>query len=170
MKDPIKLLAIGDRRTIGKSAEVARAILRDPLLFDPVFDAMWKSADPGVRMRAANVCEAVTRARPDLLAPRKKDLLEHVSLIEQQEVRWHYCQMLPRVPLTPGERRRAFAHLKTFANDKSGIVRTFSLQAMFDLAEQDRTLRAETRDWIIAQMKNGTPAVKSRGRKLLRTL
>jgi len=170
MKDPIALLAIGDRRTTGKSDEVARAILRDPALFDLVFDAMWQNEDAGARMRAADVCETVTQTRPDLLQPRKKDLLKYVSRVEQQEVRWHYCQMLPRVKLTPSERRRAYQQLKTFADDKSGIVRTFALQAMFDLAQQDLSLRDETRAWIITQMENGTPAVKSRGRKLLQSL
>lgn len=170
MKDPLKLLAIGDRRTTGKSDEVARAVLRDPKLFGVVFEAMWQSEDAGVRMRASNVCETVTRTRPELLTPHKRDLLKHVSKVEQQEVRWHYCQMLPRVKLTPTARRRAFAQLKTFANDNSAIVRTFALQAMFDLARQDATLRDETRAWIVVQMENGTPAVSSRGRKLLQML
>lgn len=170
MKDPLKLLAIGDRRTTGKSDEVAAAVLRDPKLFDVVFDAMWQSDDAGIRMRASNVCETVTRSMPELLTPRKKDLLKHVANVEQQEVRWHYCQMLPRAKLTPAERRRAFAQLKTFSNDKSGIVRTFALQAMFDLAQQDPTLEEETREWIVKQMENATPAVKSRGRKLLAAL
>lgn len=170
MKDPLALLAIGDRRTTGKSDQVVRAILRDPALFDEVFDAMWQNDDAGVRMRAADVCETVTRTRPDLLQPRKKDLLKYVASVEQQEVRWHYCQMLPRVKLTTSERHRAFQQLKTFADDKSGIVRTFALQAMYDLAMQDASLRDETRAWIVKQMENGTPAVKSRGRKLLKGL
>lgn len=170
MKDPLKLLAPGDRRTTGNADRVARAILRDPALFDVVFVAMWQSEDAGVRMRAADVCEAVTRTMPELLSPHKRDLLKHVSRVAQQEVRWHYCQMLPRLKLTRLERRGAFAQLKTFSNDKSGIVRTFALQAMFDLAQQDRSLRDETREWIVLQMKEGTPAVKSRGRKLLRSL
>lgn len=170
MKDPLKLLALGDRRTTGKSDEVARAVLRDPTLFDVVFHAMWQSNDAGVRMRAADVCETVTRTMPELLISHKQDLLKHVSNVEQQEVRWHYCQILPRVKLTSTERQRAFAQLKTFSGDKSGIVRTFALQAMFDLAQQDKSLREDARVWIELQMENGTPAVRSRGRKLLKAL
>lgn len=170
MKSLLEQLAIGDRRTTGASDAVSRAILQNPKLFDAVFEAMWKSDDAGVRMRAADVCEHVTQTRPDLLHARKKDFLKFVAPIQQQEVRWHYCQMLPRLKLTRAERRRAFDRLKTFANDKSGIVRTFALQAMFDLAQQDASLRDETRAWIEQQMENGTPAVKSRGRKLLTLL
>ncbi len=170
MKSLLEQLAIGDRRTIGKSEDVSRAILKNPELFDEVFEAMWQSDDGGVRMRASNVCETVTRTRPDLLQARKKDLLKFVAPMNQQEVRWHFCQMLPRVKLTRGEQRRAFEQLKTFADDKSGIVRTFALQAMFDLSQQDASLRGETRAWIERQMEHGTPAVKSRGRKLLTLL
>ena len=170
MKALLEQLAIGDRRTIGKSEDVSRAILKNPKLFDEVFNAMWQSDDAGVRMRASNVCETVTRTRPNLLQARKKDLIKFVASVNQQQVRWHYCQMLPRVKLTRVERRRAFKQLKTFADDKSGIVRTFAMQAMFDLSQQDASLRDETRAWIEQQLENGTPAVKSRGRKLLRAL
>lgn len=166
MKNLLQDLAFGDRRTTGKSAQVTDAVLRDPKLFDLVFDAMWQSEDAGVRMRASNVCETVTRTRPDLLQARKKDLLKYVAHVNQQEVRWHYCQMLPRVKLARGERRRAFEQLKTFLGDKSGIVKTFAMQAMYDLAMHDGTLFEETRAVIDAVLETGTPAMKARARKL----
>lgn len=166
MRSLLEELAIGDRRTTGRSAQVADAVLRDPKLFDIVFEAMWQSDDAGVRMRASNVCETVTRTRPDLLQARKKELLKDVAQVQQQEVRWHYCQMLPRVKLTRAERRRAFEQLKTFLGDKSGIVKTFAMQAMYDLAMQDDTLLEETRAVIDEVLVTGTPAMKSRGRKL----
>src|SRR5262245_15464369 len=100
MIDLVELLRRGDRRTTGESERVTRLVLKVPKYFDAIFDAMWQSEDAGIRMRASNVCETVTRMRPDLLQPRKLDLLKHVSRVEQQEVRWHYCQMLPRVKLT----------------------------------------------------------------------
>ncbi len=170
MSKLVELLTLGDRRTTGKSKEVAEAILQNPREFDAVFKAMWQSDDAGVRMRAADVCEHVTQTRPDLLQTRKKDFLKYVAPVTQQEVRWHYCQMLPRLKLTRAERRRAFEQLKTFAGDQSSIVKTFALQAMFDLSEQDESLRDETRAWIEQQMEDGTPAVKSRGEKLLQKL
>jgi len=170
MNDLLAQLAIGDRRTTGKSAQVAQAILRNPKLFDVVFDAMWQSEDVGVRMRASNVCETVTRTRPDLLQPRKSDLLKHVAAVTQQEVRWHWCQMLPRLALTRPERRRAFALLTGFMEDKSSIVRTFAMQAMADLARQDEQLMPQTLALIREFTGNGTPAMRSRGRKLLQEL
>lgn len=168
--DLLAKLARGDRRTTGASDEVTAAVLREPKLFDAVFDAMWQSEDAGVRMRASNVCETVSHTRPDLVQARKKDLLEHVAPVAQQEVRWHYCQMLPRVKLTPAERRRAFEQLQTFLGDKSGIVRTFAMQAMFDLAQQDASLQTSTRAVLEQALETGTPAMRSRARKILKEL
>lgn len=168
--DLLAQLSVGDRRTTGASAEVTARVLDNPELFDPIFNAIWQNDDPGTRMRAANVCETVTRARPDLLQARKSDLLKNIAPIPQQEVRWHYCQMLARVKLTRAERRRAFDQLKTFLDDKSSIVKTFAMQALFDLAEQDPSLQSETRALLERLAETGTPAMKSRGKKLLRAL
>ncbi|MBI4672462.1 MAG: hypothetical protein HY741_12460 [Chloroflexi bacterium] len=166
----LEQLAIGDMRTTGKSAEVTAAILKNPKLFDSVFDAMWQSADAGVRMRAANVCETVTRTRPDLLQPRKRDLFQRVAPMPQQEVRWHVCQMLPHLKLTRAERRRAYAIVQSFLDDKSSIVRTFAMQAMADFAKQDATLLPQTIALIEKLAASGTPAMRSRGKKLLKEL
>lgn len=168
--DLVTQLATGDRRTTGKSAQVTQTILKHPKLFDQVFDALWQSADAGVRMRAADVCETVSRTRPDLLQARKRDVFKQVAPIEQQEVRWHLCQMLPRLQLTRAERRRAYALMQASLAHKSGIVRTFAMQAMVDFAKQDATLLPETIAQIETLTATGTPAMRSRGKTLLREL
>lgn len=170
MKDPVKLLAEGDRRTTGASAQVTQAILQNPKLFGAVFDAMWQSDDAGVRMRASNVCETVSRSRPDLLQNRKRDLFRHIAPMLQQEVRWHLCQILPRLKLTRAERRRAYSIMRSYLDDKSSIVRTFAMQAMADFAEQDAALLPETITLIATLTATGTPAMRSRGKKLLQKL
>ena len=170
MMNLIDQLAIGDRRTTGKSAEVTQAILENPRLFDAVFEAIWQNQDAGVRMRASNICETVSRTRPDLLQARKRDLFKHVAPIPQQEVRWHVCQILPRLQLARAERRRAYAIMQNYLDDKSSIVRTFAMQAMADFARQDKTLLPETIALLEQLTQNGTPAMRSRGKKLLREL
>lgn len=170
MNKLIAQLAIGDRRTTGKSDAVTQAVLKNPKLFVQVFDAMWQSDDAGVRMRASNVCETVSRTRPDLLQPHKRDVFKRLAPIPQQEVRWHLCQMLPRLKLTKTERRRAYAIMQSYLDDKSSIVRTFAMQAMADFAKQDATLLPETISQIETLTAIGTPAMRSRGKKLLREL
>jgi hypothetical protein len=155
-----------DRRSTGRSDEVAAAILAQPELFGVIFDGIL-SADPVLRMRCADAVEKASAQNPALLKPHKAQLIGPIAQIDQQEVRWHAAQMFARVTLTPKERKRVMAILETYLNDKSAIVKAFSMQAMADLAMQDDSLRPMVLAKIKALMQNGTPAVQSRGRKLL---
>jgi hypothetical protein len=121
-------------------------------------------------MRAADAVEKITARQPAWLAPYKTRLIQEVARIEQQEVRWHVAQLFSRLDLTPAERQEVLAILETYLNDKSKIVKTFTMQAMADLAGQDPSLRPA----IIARLEtltaSGSPAMQSRGRKLLARL
>jgi hypothetical protein len=122
--------------------------------------------DPLVRMRSADAAEKITQARPEFLQPYKKQLLQTVSRIEQQEVRWHLAQMLPRLELSPEEREQALEILISFLGDQSKIVQTFSLQALADLAVGDRNLIPQVRVILADALGSGSPAVVSRVKKL----
>jgi hypothetical protein len=165
----LRKLAGTDRRSIGKSSQVVVQVLKNPRLFRVLFDGML-DADPILRMRCADAVEKITARRPELLHPYKKRLIHHVARIEQQEVRWHVAQMVSRLELTPRERRAVVAILREYLNDQSGIVRTFSMRALADIAKQDATLRPA----MVRQLENltrtGTPAMQARGRKLLAKL
>ena len=54
--------------------------------------------------------------------------------------------------------------------DKSKIVRTFAMQALVDLAKIDRTLIPRVQPIVEEAVRAGSPAMKSRGRKLLTEL
>ena len=162
-------LAGGDRRSIGRANKVAAQVLEDATLFGSVFEGLL-SDDPVLRMRCADVIEKVTRAHPEFLAPYKRRLLREIAKIDQQEVRWHVAQVFPMLGMTRAERRAAVEILTGYLEDKSKIVKTFSMQALADIAEQDATLKPA----ITAQLEfltgTGSPAMKSRGRKLLARL
>ncbi len=165
----LQKLAGGDRRSIGKSEEVVALVLADPKRLSAVFDGML-SGDPLLQMRCADVVEKVTAQRPELLAPFKARLLKQVAGLKQQEVRWHAAQMFSRLDLNKRERRTVFKKLTEYLTDESRIVKTFAMQALADIAERDEELRPE----IIKQLKRmtraGSPAMKSRGKKLLAKL
>lgn len=159
----------GDRRSIGRSAEVVADVLADPPLFALLFQGLLVT-DPLVRMRAADAIEKITAQHPEYLIPYKAQLLHEVGPIEQQEVRWHVAQLLSRLPLTADERRTAVALLNRYLDDPSKIVKTFAMQALADLALVDTELRPQ----LVAQLEQltttGSPAMRSRGRKLLAQL
>ena len=130
------LLKIGDLRTTGKSEEVVNMVLANPQLFDDVVNAILTD-DPGIRMRASDAAEKITLIHSEWLHPYKKLFLDKISKINQQEVRWHTAQMMPRLKLTKAERKRVFDLLLTYLEDKSRIVKTSTMQALADIAIQD---------------------------------
>lgn len=164
-----KLLAGGDRRSIGRSDEAVQIVLESPDLFRALVDAIL-APDPVVRMRAADAAEKASAAQPELLLPEKDRLLTVVAAIPQQEVRWHVAQMLPRLQLDPAERRAALEILQGYLSDRSKIVCTFSMQAMADLAQQDPGLLPDVLPHLQQLAETGSPAMRSRGRQLLKRL
>jgi HEAT repeat protein len=159
----------GDRRSIGRANEVVRQVLRNPALLGELFKGM-RSGDPLVRMRAADAAEKVTAQRPDMLQRYKRSLLHTIANIDQQEVRWHVAQMIPRLNLTPTERVRAIGILFAYLSLKSKIVRTFALQALGSLSYNDSDLRRRVIKLLKEIVETGSPALKARGRKLLEQL
>jgi hypothetical protein len=169
MDDILEKLKGGDRRSVGRASEVVAQVLADPALFETVFGGMTHP-DPLIRMRSADVAEKVTAHHPELLVPYKRRLLEQVAPIEQQEVRWHVAQMIPRLEWNPQERQQAGEILTSYLQDKSRIVQTMSLQALADLVAQDDTLRPTVIALLEEHARTGSPATKSRSKRLLKQL
>jgi|SRR5271165_3754682 len=162
----LAMLEGGDRRTIGRSDQAVEIVTRDPNLFPALIRGLW-SADPLVRMRAADATEKVTRERPELLQPFKKELLGLLKETKQQELRWHLALMIPGLELTAAERRTAISSLKLYLQDSSSIVKTFALQGLADLAQNEASIQPEVLEILREAVRNGTPAMKARSRKLL---
>jgi hypothetical protein len=167
MQEVLKKLSGGDRRSIGRADEVVADILADPTLFGELFQGML-SDDPLIRMRSADAVEKITALHPEYLQPHKNQLIEQVADIDQQEVRWHVAQMLPRLELSEAEQARAVEILLDYLNDKSKIVKTFAMQALADLAEREAKLRPQVIKLLAELTETGSPAMKSRGQKLLK--
>lgn len=161
------LLKGGDRRSIGRSNHVVKLISRAPSRFAELMQCLW-SDDPIVRMRAADAAEKVSAVQPELLKPYRTELLGLLAEAEQIELRWHLAQMIPRLQLTQGERRRAFEALQLYIEDRSSIVRTFALQALADLSRGDAEFRPLVKEILEQSIVRGTAAMKARARKLLK--
>jgi hypothetical protein len=54
--------------------------------------------------------------------------------------------------------------------DKSGLNRTFAIQALMDLSVEDSELRARVIPLLREFLKNGPPAMKARARKLMKVV
>jgi hypothetical protein len=163
------MLAGGDRRSIGRSDEVARFVIDHPRRVAELIECLW-DPDPCVCMRAADAIEKGSRDNTALLEAHKAELLGLLAEAEQQEVRWHLALIVPRLLLTTSERRRVAKLLQMYLADPSSIVKTFAMQGLADLALQDVAMRAAVTELIRSLTRTGTPAMRARGRKLLRQL
>ena len=164
-----EMLGGGDRRSIGRSNQVAKLILSKPKRFSELIECLWDE-DPIVRMRAADAAEKITVSRPELLKPHKRELLGLLAETEQIELRWHLAMMVPRLALSRGESARAAAVLQRYLEDCSSIVKTFALQGLVDLAGQNPSLRDAAREALEESLRTGTAAMKARARNLLKEL
>ncbi|GAB4432861.1 MAG: hypothetical protein Fur0044_30390 [Anaerolineae bacterium] len=169
MNPLLQKLTGGDRRSIGRADEVVAEVLAEPALFPLLFEGML-SDDPLIRMRAADAVEKITAQQPGYLQPYKNQLIGPVAQVNQQEVRWHVAQMLPRLSLNNAELAQVVEILLAYLDDSSKIVKTFAMQALADLAEQEASLRPQVIKIVAELAQTGSPAVQSRGRKLLRQL
>lgn len=106
MDNILQMLKGGDRRSIGRANEAASRVLESPAMFPHLFEGLT-DVDPLIRIRSADAVEKITAQRPELLQPFKKQILDEIALIDQQEVRWHVAQIIPRLALNPDERARA---------------------------------------------------------------
>jgi hypothetical protein len=163
------MLGGGDRRSIGNSDRVAAMITSHPERLTHLVDLLWDS-DPIVAMRSADVLEKSTRGNGSLLQPYKGQLLGLMAENTQPEVRWHLAVMAPRLRLTLNECRRVATLLRGYLEDRSSIVKTFAMQGLFELTRQDESLLREVGDLIRTLTRSGTPAMRARGRHLLKEL
>jgi Mg2+/Co2+ transporter CorC len=141
-------------------------VAKNPRLFPKLISGLW-SADPLVRMRAADAAEKVTRKKPALLIPYKKELLGLMTEATEQELRWHLAVMVPRLPLNAEEKQLATSLFNGYLEERSSIVKTFALQGLADLAQGDPSMRTTVVEVLRQATRNGTPAMKARSRKLL---
>lgn len=159
----------GDMRMVRGVGEAVQRVLAEPSLLMELLVGM-QSTNPMVCMRSADAVEKITAAHPEWLQPHKLLILNVISRSQQQEVRWHIAQLIPRLSLTARERRQARDIFMRYLDDKSAIVRTSSMQALADLALHDAGLKGDIVPVIARLTATGTPAMRARGKRLLKAL
>jgi hypothetical protein len=166
MTEILSRLGGGDRRSIGNVDEVVAAVQKKPDLFKDLVSGLFVG-DPVVRMRAADAMEKISLENPQSLQPFKTELIGLARQTQQQELRWHTAQMIPRLKLTPEEAVTVTDIFFDYLGDKSKIVVTFAMQALSDLALKKGAASGRMIRAIEKLTRSGSPAIQSRGKKLL---
>ena len=78
--------------------------------------------------------------------------------------------MITRTPLTEAETARAAAVLQSWLNDKSSIVKTSAMHGLAGLTRWEPSLQPEVLDMLRILSRSGTPAMRARGRILLKRI
>lgn len=165
----LESLSHGDKRMVIGVEEAVSLVLKDSSLFPILIDGLINDSEL-IAMRSADAIEKLTSDNHGWLQPHKNTLMKLIKNANQQEVRWHLCQIIPRLSLSLKERIALTEEFKVYLTDTSRIVVTFALQAMVDLANEDEKMRSEVVPIIKKMMKDGSPAIQSRGKKLLKQL
>lgn len=170
MNHILEKLGGGDLRSIGRANEVVEDILSNPALFCEVFEGITNN-DPRVRMRSCDALEKVCSKHPEYLQPFKERLINEISQMKQQEVQWHVAQMFSYLELSSKERDKIITILLSYIDtSNSNIVTVCSLQTLTNLALKDGEIRSLVCKTIQKAMRNASPAVVSRGKKLINQL
>lgn len=167
----LDLLRGGDLRSIGRVAEVVASVGDDPTAFDALFAAMFND-EPLVQMRAADAVEKISQQHPHLLQPHKARLLAPLPPGLRQEVRWHLPLLLCRLALNDEEWERAWQQIVHLlrTEQESRIVVVNAIQGLAHLSLASGRRQQETIVLIREAMAFGSPAVQTRGCKLLTAL
>jgi hypothetical protein len=127
-----------------------------------------ESKDEGLAMRAADALQKVFIRQPELVQPHTSQLVALLLTHSQKEVRWHLAQILPHLNLTKDQVKQvAQIWQDDFYNSTSSIVKTFSLQAMHDIAVHHPELQPVFDEMIAYALQNGTAAMRARAKRLL---
>jgi hypothetical protein len=159
-------LSGGDRRSIGRVADVVIAVAEQPWLITELV-GLLQHPEAVVRIRAADALQKLQQLIPDQIVPFQTELLNIAQQAKDPEIRWHMAQMLPRMPTSYMKRSKIAVVLKRYSFDQSIIVRVCAMQGLADLAKADNTFRLLALRTVHSALTFGAPAEKARARKLL---
>ena len=128
--------------------------------------------DSATVLEAARALKKIAEQHPEQLAPFKRKLIKaamsEVGPFTDVRTRWQLTIVLGALPLSGNERLAAVDWLFERLRDESGLQRTVSMQALFDLSTSDPPLRERALTIAREFAANGTPAMRARARKLLK--
>jgi HEAT repeat protein len=128
--------------------------------------------DVEVRKRAADVARRITDRDGRLLERYADELAGLLETLppEESRTRWHLGLVVPRVAHTRMQRLRAARTMSLLAEDESNVVRCSAVEGLGLLALQEASLRDEAEEMMERFLRNGTKAMKSRARAVMRRL
>ena len=160
-------LAAGVWYAEGATYETAAAVLRNPDLFDELFECLL-SEDRGTARRAAMALEAVSEKRADLFELYADIVLTELEIRSWWHVRFRLCSIVPRIRLNRHEFKRAVTLFQSLAEHPQNALAVNALGALSVLAARGADELREETLWLVEQkLRTGSKAMQARCRMML---
>ena len=128
---------------------------------------LLREKDKAVVEQSARTLKKIAERDGAALFAWRKRLLEEAFRAVDVRVQWNLTVVIGKLPLKGADKALAVDLMFARLQDKSGLNRTMAMQALMDLSEQDRPLRARVMPVVLEFLEEGTPAMRARARRLL---
>lgn len=170
--------------TIGKSKvlELSKILKQENFDLRELIDLTF-NADKDVAFRAAWILENILLQSPTLYEADLQHLISHVAEIEHASCQRHYAKILLHLtkPKTPAGVKAMLdtADLEPVVEKCFDwlidphvkiAVKCFSQEVLFNLRDRFPWIKAELAEQVKFLMRNGSPGIQSRGKKILERL
>ena len=161
------LLANGKRNQTDDLEEyVAQAIENNRLVAEIV--ALSKHNKANIAARAIWIVRKLTETSPELLSKYKPILLNDLTQSPFWEVKAELCHIIPNLKLDYEEIKGAIAFFKNNLDDKSKIVKAWSLDALYEFSKIEPKITSEVERLLQMALKDEAASVRARARKILK--
>lgn len=160
-------LAEGKRGAIARATEVARYIAYNPAEFNTLLNLLTSNNETVVS-HACHALQSLGKLVPDLVKSHSAHICQKLQDNPQWEMVEAFSKLLPIFELSEVDAATAVAVLDTqYKNGKGSLLRTWALQALYDLAENYPQHQAKANDALHIALEKGSKAMQARARKLL---
>jgi len=157
------------RWNLSEARRIAEEIGRDKAGVRALVQELF-GEDVEIRKRAADVARRITESDGSVLeayADELAGLLETLP-VEESRTRWHLGLVVPRVARTRLQRLRVARTMGLLAQDESNVVRCSAVEGLGLLVLEEPSLRDEAEEMAERFLREGTLAMKSRARGVMR--
>jgi hypothetical protein len=150
---------------------VAKLILEHPPLFDELWKLFLANEEP-ISRRAAWVVDVVTEKHPEWVTGLLEDLVECIPSFRHDGMKRHSLHILSRSPLPENKLGEIadFCFGWLLQAGEAVATKMYSMEILYRISEIEPDLKPELSDSIRMQMIEGTPGIKSCGRRILEKL
>ena len=125
------------------------------------------ATDKAALERAARTLKKIAERDGAVLLRWRKQLIAQAMRASDVRVQWNLTIVLGKLPLKGRDRALVIDLMFERLQDRSGLNRTFALQALVDMSGSDAALRARIMPVLDDFLAHGTPAMRARARRLL---